>query len=90
MSNGIEGNGQDDSNEASVGEITKPDTKTKLSPDELANAVKSLIEENGGTLKGLEFLTETDGAVGTHSYETLLVQKLGRALPESELVTKAK
>ena len=44
----------------------------KLTPDELAEAVKKLITENGDILTGLSFETLS----GTHSYRTIVAKKM--------------
>ena len=40
----------------------------KLTPDELAEAVKALVKDNGDTLTGLTFETRS----GIHSYRTII------------------
>jgi len=42
-------------------------TDKKLTPDELANAIKDMIAANGDALTGLSF----DTVHGTHSYKTI-------------------
>ena len=43
----------------------------KLTPDELAEAVKKIITENDDTLREITFET----LYGTHSYRTIVVRK---------------
>jgi len=45
---------------------------TKLTPDELANAVLDLIASNGDCLQGLAFTTRDGG----HHYDTITVSCL--------------
>ena len=44
----------------------------KLTPDELAEAVKKIITENGDTLREMTFETLS----GTHSYRTIVSRDL--------------
>ena len=48
-------------------------TDKKLTPDELANAVKELIEANGDVLTALSFDTRD----GKHEYKTEVIQSFG-------------
>jgi len=45
----------------------------KLGPDELAAAVRSLIESNGDCLISLTFTTKS----GAHSYDTIVSKTIG-------------
>ena len=47
-------------------------TAKKLTPDELANAVKQMIADNGDALDRLSFRTRD----GDHSYETIVAQHM--------------
>lgn len=47
-------------------------TETKLTPDDLAHAVKDLIQENGDCLTGLSFDTRDGG----HNYSTVISRQL--------------
>jgi uncharacterized protein YpmB len=44
----------------------------KLTPDELAEAVKKMVTENGDILTGLEF----DTLSGSHSYSTIVAKRM--------------
>jgi len=48
------------------------DTAMKLTPDELAEAVKKIITDNGDILTVLSFETLS----GTHSYRTMVAKKM--------------
>jgi hypothetical protein len=48
-------------------------TKPKMTPDELANAVKDLIESNGDVLTSLNFGT----TYGQHNYNADVVLNFG-------------
>ena len=44
----------------------------KLTPDELAEAVKKMVTENGDILTGLSF----DTLSGSHSYSTIVARRM--------------
>ena len=48
------------------------DTDMKLTPDELAEAVKKMVTENGDILTGLSF----DTLSGSHSYSTIVARRM--------------
>jgi len=52
---------------------------TKLTPDELARAVKDLIEANGACLTGLSFDTRDGG----HDYRTITVPDMATGVAKA-------
>jgi len=52
---------------------------TKLTPDELARAVKDLIEANGACLTGLSFDTRDGG----HDYKTITTQDMATGVAKA-------
>jgi len=44
----------------------------KLTPDELAEAVKKIVTDNGDILTGLSFDTRS----GSHSYRTIVAKRM--------------
>lgn len=60
---------------------------SKLTPDELAGAVKNLIEENDCALSDLVFVSNNDdGVQGRHTYTTFVSQDLGTLKATSSFV----
>jgi len=55
---------------------------SKMNPDELAEAVRKLVEDNGAALSGLSFSTRA----GDHSYRAIKKMSLKTGLPVSVLV----
>lgn len=54
-----------------------------MTPNELATAVRDLIQENGGAVCDLSFITESNGSVGKHSYSAMHRQDISEAVPRA-------
>lgn len=54
-----------------------------MTPNELAKAVKDLIEANGARLVQTTILSEDGGSISTHSYDTIQMQQMGDPLPST-------
>lgn len=56
-----------------------------MTPDKLAAKVMALVEEHGGRLVALTFLTydRQEHVVGSHQYDTLSAGNVGSPLPET-------